>query len=122
MRKSLSIIGVTVAGFLLASCFQTFSPINNASVEQLAEVESAYGIALSVAVGYRAACAQRAIPPSCRPIVVALQGYDRKAHAALVAARRFIKLNPTLDAFSFIGAASQAVRDFQTAEASYGVK
>ena len=103
----------------LTACASIHNPITTPT---LASVESSYGVALSLAVGYRDACAERKIPPSCRPIVVALQTYGAKAQSAVIAARNFVKNNPTISATSALLAAKAAIDDFSAAEATYGVK
>lgn len=88
----------------------------------LAATESAYGIALSAAVGYRNACARRVIAATCRPIVARLQQVGRVAQVNVLAARRFIRENPTLDASSLIAAASASVQAFRDVQIQYGVQ
>lgn len=91
---------------------------NPAGKKELAAVEAAYGTALVIAVNYRRFCYKTATPSSLckdrRKVVLAMQDADRKAHAAIVAARRFVRENPTLSAISVIGAAKEAVADFQS--------
>lgn len=100
--------------------FKDFS--NPLTRTTLVEVENAYGAALSVAVGYRNACADRLIPPSCRPIVKKIQSAGAKAQGAVVAARKFVKNYPMLDATQAIGAAKAAVDDFKAEQTRLGVK
>ena len=111
--------------FLLAlglmGCTTVASINNPISTPTLAAVESSYGAALSVAVGYRDACAQRLIPSSCRPIVAQLQTYGRQAQGAVVAARNFVRNNPTIDPVSAVLAAQAAVSDFKEAQTRLGV-
>ncbi len=91
---------------------------NPAGKKELAVVEAAYGTALVIAVNYRRYCYRTATPtPVCkdrRKVVLAMQAADRNAHGAIVAARRFVRENPTLNAFSAIAAAKAAVADFQS--------
>lgn len=89
---------------------------------ELASIEGAYGVAYTAAVAYRGLCARREIPRSCRAVVVKLQGASRKAQGALVAARRFVRDNPTISAISAIGAARAALTDFQAVAAANGVR
>lgn len=103
----------------LSACATFQNPVNQS---QLTTVEAAYGTALSIAVAYRDACAQRIIPSSCRPIVVQMQNFAAKAQGAIVAARTFVSNNPTLSAVTVLTAAQQAVGDFQAVQAQYGVK
>jgi len=112
------IILAVVLSLSLTACASIKNPFDKPT---LAAVESGYGAALSLAVGYRDACAKRQIPPSCRPIVAELQFYGRKAQAAVVSARNFARNNPTLDITSALLAAKAAVDDFKAVETKHGV-
>lgn len=89
---------------------------------ELAAVESTYGIALAAAVNYRRLCVRREIPRSCRNVVLTLQSYGARAHGSIIAARNFVRRNPTISAVSAIGAARAAVADFQSVAAANGVR
>lgn len=90
-------------------------------------VKNAYAAALELAVEYRRYCWERPYvvlmqDPVARPIcekrrgvVRAFQAARRNASGAIVAAENFIRNNPTIDAKGFVGAAWQAVTDFQRA-------
>ncbi len=109
----------------LGACATIQNPINTT---QLAQVESGYGIALSAAVAYlnlplcrtgtsaslSNICAQRSV-------IVKLQAAAAKTQGAIVAARNFIKNNPTINVASAVGIAQAALNDFQTVESMYGV-
>jgi len=116
MKRFLVAISLALA---LTACASISNPIKP---NNLAQVESAYGAALSIAVGYRDACANRLIPPSCRPIVKQVQAYGAKAQAAVIYARSFVRNNPTLDASNAIAIAQDAVAVLQTYETNAGVK
>ena len=123
MRKVF--LAVTLA-FSLAACATISNPVGTT---QLAQIESAYGVALSVAVAYRnlPLCRTGTTPSvqnicAKRSVIVRLQAADRNAQGALVAARRFVRNNPTISAASAIGAAQAAVADFQATEAQYGLR
>lgn len=123
MRK---IFVIFVGSIALAGC-QTFNPFqsiaNPVSNKTLAEVEAGYGVALSAAVSYRQLCAQKVIArANCAPVVAKLQKGSIKVQGAVVAARNFVKQHPTLDATQVIGAAQQALSDFQVVQAANGVK
>ncbi len=110
----------------IASCASIQNPVNN---NQLASVEAGYGIALAAAVAYRNlplcrtgttesfsnVCARRSA-------VVKIQAAGARTQAAIVAARRFVRNNPTLSAYTVIQAAQSALVDFQTTESLYGVR
>ena len=119
------IIPVLLLAFVLAGCASLPNPFTAVSnpfdTPTLAKVETAYGAALSIAVGYRRACAERSIPPSCRPIVKQLQAQGARAQAAVVAARKFVKNYPQISAASAIGAAKAAVEDFKAEQTGLGV-
>ena len=112
-------IAVIVFALALTACASINNPL---SPTTMAQVETAYGAALSVAVGYRDACAQRLIPPACRPIVKQIQVYGQKAQAAVLYARSFVKNNPTVDASTAIRVAQDAVAVLTTYETTSGVK
>lgn len=135
MRK---IFGLLVTAFLITGCAgqsvfeggtSLTAPFQNpVGREQLAQLEAAYGVVLTAAVTYRRlplckagqtatfsnVCAQRAI-------ILQLQSYDRRAQAALKIARNFVRNNPTLNAFTVISAAQQAISDFRNAAITNGV-
>lgn len=90
----------------VAGCASIVNPINTT---RLGQIESSYGVALSVAVAYRDLCAKRLISPDCRTVVPKVQAADRAAQASLATAREFVKNNPTLNAFSVLEAAQAAV-------------
>lgn len=137
MRK-LAIALAAVAALALAGCSgksvlqggtSITAPINNpVGKKELAVVESAYGVALVAAINYRRFCyggSAANLPSICknrRSIVLMLQQKDRIAHAAIVTARKFVRENPTISAVSVIGAAREAVTDFQAASEAQGVK
>lgn len=113
----------------LTACATIQNPINTA---RLTSVESAYGVALSAAVGYyelykvnRCTTSRPESPTNfCarRSVIVALQQADLKAQAAMQAARRFVIQNPTLDASFIITAAEAALSLFQAIEQQNGIK
>lgn len=102
---------------------------NPVTIDRLANIESAYGIALSAAVAYRniRLCKKNEDPTplnicSKRNVILQLQSADRSAQVALTNARAFVKEHPYLDAFDVLNAAQQAVSTFQAISYSYGVK
>jgi hypothetical protein len=114
----LALAGCSSKSILQGGTSLTASIQNPAGKRELAAIEGAYGAALVVAVNYRRFCYQTATPSSVckdrRKVVLAMQAADRNAHGAIVAARRFVRENPTLSAVSVIGAARAAVADFQS--------
>jgi len=112
----------TLAIFLalgLSACATMNNPL---TLNTVASIESAYGVALSAAVAYHDLCAKRQIPASCRNVVVQLQAADRKTQGALAAVRALAAAGPTVDATSAIAAAQAALAQFQAVETAYGVK
>lgn len=113
-----------------ASVGITTTVVNPVGRNELAAVQNAYGAALALAVNYRRHCypgnvAVQPPPVGCsnrRANVLAIQSADRKAHAAIVSARNFVRNNPTISAFSAIGAARAAVADFQSTAATFGAR
>src|SRR6266851_4567429 len=90
----------------LAGCATVQNPITRA---QLSDIEAGYGIALSFAAAYKrlplchtGTVASVSSPCAQRSVIVRMQQADRSAHAAMVAARVFIRDNPQLDATSVI--------------------
>lgn len=105
------------------SVFDLMNPVANPiGRNEMATIESSFGVTYTAAVAYRRLCAQRAIPPSCRAVVLKLQAAARKAQGALVATRNFVKNNPTVSAVSAIAAARAALADFQSIAAANGVR
>ena len=121
MRK---LLVVSVLALGLGGCaFNPFASVTNpVSKDTLAKLEAGYGVAASIALGYRNACAKKEIPPSCRPIVVQIQNADNYAHGQILVARNFVRNNPTIDATALILTAQNALTAFQKAETDNGVK
>lgn len=118
MRK---LIGLALV-LCLSACGSLGSIQNPITQNRLATIESTYGVLLSVAVGYRNACAEKRLPRSCRPIVAQLQSAGRVAHNRVLELRAFVRDNPTLDATVLITSAQSAVAAFQDVQTVYGVK
>lgn len=104
--------------FWLAACGTIPNPVSRT---ELAAVEATYGSALALMVGYRNSCAQKLIPPSCRPIVAKLQAANVVAKAAIDNVHAFVKNNPTVNAGTLIAAAQDAVSAFRAVESQNGV-
>lgn len=141
MRK---IILLIAAAFLISGCAsldpsgksvlqggRSFTaPIQNpVGRQQLAAIESAYGVALVVAVNYRrlGLCPRgqtESVTNVCarRGVVLALQDADRKVRPARTAARNFVRDNPTISGASALDAFRAAVTDFQNVAANNGVR
>lgn len=109
-----------VAALALAGCASFQNPVSRTT---LVTTESAYGVVLTAAVGYRKLCADKVIArATCAPVVTRLQDADRKVQVALKNLRGFVRDNPTVDAVSLITAVKDAVEDFQTIANQAGVK
>ena len=108
-----------VLALTLTACAAIKNPFDK---PKLVTVEASYGAVLSLAVGYRDACAKRLIPPDCRPIVKQMQAYGLRAQNAIVYARTFSKNNPTLDATDAILVARDAVTVLKDYQSKVGVK
>lgn len=76
--------------------------------KELAEVELSYTAASKAFVACRRVHCVSAV------YLRAYQGYDNRAYAALVAARRAVRENPTVSGLSAVVAARQAISDFNT--------
>lgn len=121
MRKFLPLLfALVLTGCVGFNPFASFT--NPVSSQTLAKAEEGYGVALSAAVAYRNSCAQRLIPPSCRPIVKQIQLAENYAHGQLLVARNFVNANPTVDATVIIATAQQAVQAFQSVASANGVR
>jgi len=114
MRK----LAILIFAVSLSACATVQNP---ATIQQLYDVEAAYGVALATAVAYhnRPLCKTGTVESltnicARRSIVVKLQLADKRARAALAVARAFIINNPTLSAVSALTAAQSAVVAFQT--------
>jgi len=123
MKKFLAICFLTIA---LGGCSTVQGllngEVNPIGTQSLAAVEASYGTALSVANGYKQACANGAITGSCRTVVVTMQNADRYAYAQILVARNFVKNNPNIDATVVISTAQAAVAAFQQVQSQNGVK
>lgn len=115
------LLGVTILAASLGACAFLNTVKNPVTRTQLVEIESAYGVALAAAVGYRSACARKAIPPTCRPIVAKLQQADRVVEVSITALRRFVRNYPDLNSPDLVQAAWQAVEDFKAVSATAGL-
>ena len=111
-------LAVACALVLVSACTTLQNPL---TPTRLAAIESSYGIALSAAVGYRNACARKALPSSCRGIVAHMQSASRVAQARVLELRAFVRNNPELDAGALIAAAQSSVQAFRDIQAVYGV-
>lgn len=125
------IVFIGLFSLSLAGCGTTglFSSIQNpVNLNSLSSIESTYGVALSVAVGYRrlplcTLANPLSVSNVCakRSVVLQLQSADQKAQIALSAARSFAANNPSLSAASIISTAQTAVSTFLAIESANGV-
>lgn len=76
-------------------------------------VRSSYGVAISLANGYRDTCVRRLIAPTCRTVVRKMQEYDARVYPLVRAARG--------DA-TYLGVALAAVNEFKAFQAANGVQ
>lgn len=126
---TMRVIASLCLAFYLTACATVSNPL---TPNRLVQLESAYGVALAVAVGYyelykvnRCTVTRPESPTNyCarRSIVVKLQQADIRAQAALQAARKFVINNPNLDATAIISAAETAIAAFQQIEQQSGVR
>jgi len=120
MKRISVIFALSIA---LAGCAGIGSVTNPVTRTDLVSAESAYGVALSAAVGYRKLCADKAIArATCAPVVLKLQRADQKVQVALKNLRSFVRDNPTVDAISLVTAVKDAVSDFQVIASANGVR
>ena len=116
----------------LAACATFPNPLYTGGSDgrsRLAAIESSYGIALSVAVAYRRTrlCKKSEVATftnicASRAVILELQAADREAQRALIAARIFVRNNPTIDAFQVLGIAQNSVLFFQNVLAAHGIR
>ncbi len=116
--KKLIVIALAIS---LGGCalFQNFA--NPLTRSRLDTINASWGAALAIAANYHDACAQRLIPPSCRPIVVRLQAAAIPAQAAVKRANA-ASITATTNAAQLIELASDAINDFKVLQMTYGVK
>lgn len=121
MRKLL----IITLAFCLTACATFTNPVNTT---RLAQIESAYGIALSGAVAYRnlRLCRRGEVATATnicayRHVIIKLQQADMIAQSALRDARIFVQDNPTVSAFDVLRVAQNAVSTFQQIMITYGV-
>lgn len=116
---------IALAAFSLVACAQLSDLKHNVdatlSLNNLDAIEASYGAALSVAVGYRRLCQQKAINKSCWKVIAMLQPYQAKAQAAVVTLRNYIKNNPTSDYSSLAQLAKDSIDIFRTQQQQSGV-
>lgn len=106
---------VSVLSLSLAGCWNPFQTTTNPlSVSNLYESELVFDGSLKTFNELKDLCAKRVLPSSCRTYVVKGQGIIKNAYATDIAARNFIKNNPTLDATNIVQAFTNVVSDFKT--------
>lgn len=101
---------ILILGFALSAC----ASVPNATPTQLYQSELVFDGAVKTFNELKGLCVNKELPSSCRGYVVTGQGVIRQAYAADVAARSFIKNNPTLDATNVIQAFTGLVSTFQS--------
>ena len=116
MRKYLIMLVVAVS---VAGCASYRNPI---STTTLYDIEGGYYTAQQVALIYMrlplcptGTSSTLAAPCGKRSIKLTIQATARKAQAAVITLRAFVKNNPTLNSATQIAAALQALTDFQVA-------
>lgn len=98
---------------VLALALSACASIPNATPTQLYQAELAFDGVVKTFNELKALCANKALPVSCRGYVVQGQAVIKQAYAADVAARSFVKNNPTLDATNVIQAFTGLVSTFK---------
>lgn len=98
--------------------FNSFA--NPLNVSTVSTVNASWGGALALAANYRDACANRLIPPSCRPIVVKMQQYAIAPQAAVKAVNK-ATVGGSTNVVALAQAASDAVNDYKTLQMQYGI-
>ncbi len=124
MKKLISIFCLIT---FITACSTIPNPINT---NRLAEIESTYGIALTIAVAYRNTrlCKRTEVVTltnfcAYRSVILKLQDADKKAQIALIAARKIVRENPSdLNALDVLNIAEDAVYTFQEIEKLNGVR
>lgn len=115
------LLALALSGCGGKSIFPTLDISTTVSLNTVLGVEAAYGTVLSAERTYKRLCATKAIPDTCRAVVVRLQAADLKAIQAISAAVTFIKNYPTVDASNVIGAAHSAIDQIRAILAPTGV-
>ncbi len=125
--RTLLLVGLL--GAVLGGCQLPTLQVNSAvSRNTIFAAANTYGVALSIASGYKKLplcrtgtvaspsniCAQRSI-------IVRMQAADARAVTAITNANNFVKKYPNLDATNVIQAAQQAIADYQAVISNSGV-
>lgn len=117
MKSFKTLLSVMALGLFLVGCAAIQNPVNN---NALGTAISTYGILDTAVIAYRNL-------PRCtttnnfsatnichkRSVLVQAQAYDKAANSAINNAVNFQRNNPTLDAGSYINAATLAVATFK---------
>lgn len=121
-----------VVAFGLSGCASFVDSIGNVisgianpvSTTTLYQAELVFDASLKTFNELKALCVKRVLPSRCRTYVVQGQGLIRQAYAADIAARNFVKNNPTLDPTNivqaFVGVVSQFNATVSTLNATKG--
>lgn len=124
MKKFL-ITPTLLAGLLLTGCATVKNPISN---NTLGSLISSYGLADTAVIAYAGLPRCTTTKPLSatfvchkRSILVAAQAFDNEANAAINKAVAFQRANPTLDASSYVQAASDAFDAFKGFVTANGV-
>lgn len=122
MRNIITVLALTLA---LTGCATIKNPLGT---QQLAELESIYGVALgSMVAAKKLVCkgaqVSTAVSPCVpRAVIVQLQNANRVAYAQVIVVRNFVRNNPTLDASSAISVAMQEVMALRQIETINGIQ
>ena len=105
---------VLLATLSLGGCWNPLATVTNpVSATNLYQAELVFDASLKTFNELKGLCANRTLPPACRTYVKSGQDIVRKAAAADIAARNFVKNNPTLDATNVIQAFTGLLGDFK---------
>lgn len=103
---------------VLGGCATYANPLTPSTVDT---INASWGATLALGANYRDACANRLIPPSCRPIVRKLQVAAIPVQTAVKTANQ-ASLVGSVNINSLVQAASDAINDYKTLQMQYGVK
>lgn len=111
-------IAILLFALSLSACTSFANPF---TANSLSAINESWGATLALGANYRDACANRLIPPACRPIVVKLQSAAIPVQAAVKAANA-ASIGGSANVSSFIATAGQAIDNYKALQTQYGVK
>lgn len=114
-------LGAILIALALSGCALFQSAINPITQSRVDTINASWGATLALGANYHDACAQRLIPPSCRPIVLQLQPAAIPVQAAVNTMNK-AAIGGTTTLATLAQTASDAINDYKTLQMQYGIK